>query len=383
MAHNRVGQAVSRALCALLRRPQSTPDVLTIAPHKLHLHPAELALHLLLAAALLAAILVVRRLDKKTLSKLSKSAATEAPPTPATGSVTAFDWRLDALSSGQRQHLVNVRAAYSVAGGALDDYTDWLMLRFLVASRWDERRASEWAAATAKWRAKSGAAAIRAEALAGAKLCDDPDMRAMFQHLPLVTAHRTCHRGWPLTILHVGGYEPAALWTALDTKRFHACGYRILEFGLLALDQACAAQGRLVRRSLLLDYSGLAMKHMHPYIYWELQPLLSLPEKYYPELVGRVCCVNAPALYAKVFRIIAPWLGAELVARISVVAPPQTSAILKTFAPAESMPAAYGGSHDRMPPDVAAMLGIDAAPAEERQNFFYGSEKLRGYARAA
>ena len=213
-------------------------------------------------------------------------------------------------------------------------------------------------------------------------MLDETEVLKLLTLCPMLLSHRTGGKGGPLTLIHVGGFDASRWYATQSAAQFEAAGLMLLEAALANCDRASVEAGRLVRREILLDYDGLALSHVAPRVLLRQRPLLTLPDRWYPELVGRVACVNAPSLFAAVYRVVHPWLSEELRARIEVHAPATSAAAVEAFAPRASRPAVYGGSCERLPDDVAEHTGIARLEPSERAALTPGS-KLAGYCSAA
>lgn len=226
------------------------------------------------------------------------------------------------LSSLLAEHQLAIqvlREAFVDAGGQPDAHTDPWLLRFLAGSDGHIPRAAAWVRRTTSWRVETGMADRRRRALEGQTMLEEPEVVRLLRFAPLLISHRTGVHGGPLSILHVGGFSPASWMAAQDTPQFVAAGHTLLESCATACDVASTAADRLVRQEVLLDYSGLALRHLNPLVFLRLRPLIMLPDRHYPEIIGHVVCVHAPALFSHVFRIISPWISQDLQVRLRPV----------------------------------------------------------------
>ena len=347
---------------------------------KHHLHDPTsyklLAAHAVLAVLLLAAIAIAHRIDQKIALKNSIEEKKEK--------LAAMEKNEKVTKQGldpERQaKLVHAREAFVKAGGNVDKYTDWLLLRFLLKCHWDGARANDMLRATAKWSVTSGAAKWRQEACDGRKMLDDPDTVRLLEHMPYLAEHYRDSMGFVQGIYHVGGYDPQSLWAALDNLRFQNACTRFIVYAAFEADRISEKEGRLVSRSILLDYQHLGMKHMHPYIFWQLRPIFANFDLHFPGYISRVCCANAPPLYTRLYSILSPWLSDELRASVVVSSPEDTPSALRAWAPKGNMPVVYGGSHLHIPDDLADKLGLSSIDADTRRRLFRWSKTLQGYA---
>ena len=222
------------------------------------------------------------------------------------------DTPLSELVAEHEHALQMLRQAFLDAGGELDAHTDPWLLRFLVAVNGHISQGVEWIKRTTAWRIKSGMVERRRQVLAGKTMLEDRDVIRLLQFTPLLISHRTGAHDGPLSILHVGGFDPPRWMAGQGASEFISAGYTILEACATACDVASTAANKLIRREVLLDYHGLALRHLNPLVFVRLRPLLSLPDSHYPEIVGHVACINAPYLFSHVFNIISPWISDDL-----------------------------------------------------------------------
>jgi hypothetical protein len=284
---------------------------------------------LIQSVLLLRLCLTVRRIEPKALLALCERSAAalharsgeDTPAQKQAQSSSRFSTQLldsTPLSSLLAEHqpaIQVLREAFINAGGQPDAHTDAWLLRFLAGCDGHIPRAAAWVKRTTAWREEAGMADLRRRVLAGQTILQHPEVVRLLAHVPLLLSHRTGAHGGPLSILHVGGFSPARWMAAQDTPQFVEAGQALLESCATACDVASTSADRFIRQEILLDYSGLALHHLNPLIFLRLRPLMMLPDRHYPEVVGHVACVHAPALFSQVFRIISPWLSRDLQVR--------------------------------------------------------------------
>jgi hypothetical protein len=256
--------------------------------------PADVASLLALFFLLIQGVLLLRlllafkRLDPKTLYALCERSAAarraraddEMPKRAQSGSrfsTHVLDATpLSSLLSEHRQAIQVLRDAFVEAGGEPDAHTDAWLLRFLAASDGHIPRAAAWVQRTTAWRIESGMACKRRRALEGHTMLEDAEVVRLLRYAPLLISHRTGAHGGPLSILHVGGFSPASWMAAQDTAQFVQAGHALLESCATVCDVASTATDRLIRQEILLDYSGLALRHLNPLVFLRLRPMITV-----------------------------------------------------------------------------------------------------------
>ena len=283
---------------------------------------------------------------------------------------------LGSLDERQRGMLERARAVYTKEGDALDDLWEPFLLRFFVSAEWNEAEALRRMLATAEWRRKVGAAAVRQKfASGGFKVGAHPAMARMLNAMGIAMCHRRTKDGDLLQLGHVGAFDPDLWLRTMTDDEFTDLGLHFCEYLGYTADALSAAEKRLVRQAFVLDYDGMGWRHLNMSIFLRLQPQIAIMATYYPEMIGSATCVNAPSLFSFLWGIVSPGLSDNMRQRVQTVTEDETHAALARLAPADALPRTLGGECDELPADVRDALGLDAAAARLRG--FYDREAWR------
>ena len=315
------------------------------------------------------------------LPKLTRAAELAAKGGALPVATSGSGLKLATLTPAQRAELAAARTTFLAAGGVLDEHADAFLLRFLLVHDFSAAAAAPQLRATAAWRNETGAARVRAEYAAGATLAAHEPFVRMLRTIGAVVGHRSSADGDVLALMHVGSFDPASWLAVMSSEEFSAVVMRLLEFLSYRADALTMASGSLVRVALILDYEGLALKHLDPRIFVRLLPVMAWPDAHYPECLAVALAVNAPWLFSRLWAILSPAFSAALQARIQILKPADSPAAIAALAAAADLPRGFGGELERMPADVRAALGFDRLGAAELAQLFPGSGTLGGYAR--
>jgi len=287
--------------------------------------------------------------------------------------------QLDTLAAAKRAMLERMRAAYVNAGGELDELWEPFLLRFLVGAEWNEANALQQLLPAARWRREHGASAIRRKCAGGWKLGAHPALARLVSSVGFTFGHRRTWGGDVISVGDIGSLDKEALFRQLSDDEFNDLCLHIFEFLYHHADRLSIEERYLVRNAVVLDYHGLAWRHLHPDIFFRLRPQVRDLNLYYPEFVGSATCLNVPDLFVHLYSVISPWLSEGLRKRMTTADIEQTRDVLAKLAPPSSLPGPYGGTCKTMPADVRQLLGLDSKPRSSLERMF-GPGKLFGYA---
>ena len=265
---------------------------------------------------------------------------------------------IDALDPWKRQMLERLRVAYSEVG-SLDDLWEPFLLRFLVATEWNESEALRRVLATGPWRRDNGAAAVRRKFVNGFKLGDHAAFVRCLDSVGVACGHRRASDGDLLSFAHVGSFDPDTWLKSLSDDDWEDVALHVCEYLTLQADRLSQADRVLVRHALVLDYANLGWRHLNPAIFFRLRPVMDHLNLYYPEFVGSATLINTPALFVHLWAIVSPWISEGVRMRVQTADPEHTPAALAKLAPPSSLPQLYGGTCDELPNEVRARLGYE------------------------
>lgn len=180
--------------------------------------------------------------------------------------------QLDTLAPAKRAALERMRAAYVSAGGELDELWEPFLLRFLVGAEWSEADALKQMLPAARWRRDHGAAAIRRKCAGGWKLGAHPGLTRLVGSVGFALGHRRTWGGDVISVGDIGSLDKDAWFRQLSDDEFNDLCLHIFEFFSFHADRLSAEERVLVRNAVVLDYHGLAWRHLHPDIFFRIRP---------------------------------------------------------------------------------------------------------------
>ena len=282
---------------------------------------------------------------------------------------------MDSLDPRQRTMLERARARYIKEGDSLDALWEPFLLRFLVAAEWNEAEATRRMLACAAWRKEVGAQAVRQKFASGFKVASHPAMSRMLDAMGIAMCHRRTYDGDLFQLGHVGSFDPERWLRNMSDDEYNDLSLHFMEYLSYTADALSASEKRLVRHAFLLDYDGLAWKHLSMSIFLRLRPQILILGAHFPEMIGSGTCVNAPSLFAFLWSIVSPALSQSVRKRVQTVDASETASVVAKLGPPSSLPKTLGGTCEVMPDDVKDALGVDEHYARLRGFYDDGAWK--------
>ena len=230
--------------------------------------------------------------------------------------------------------------------------TDRTLRRFLLGHGIDNVVAvAEIVRENLAWRAEVGADAVRARL--AALPADEVSARDL-PHFELVCAHMifgtTSLRlmaidNRPVVVRMLGMIDPSSALEHVDEERFDAFWVGYLEMVHIGLDRLSEAQGRLVRYHVIIDLSGLGLKHASASAIQCFKRIATISQRY-PESMHRVQVVNAPWVFESIFALVSRFIAPHTRRKINVagaVGSAQCDAALGAFIDRDALPVLLGG----------------------------------------
>ncbi|KIY69120.1 CRAL/TRIO domain-containing protein [Cylindrobasidium torrendii FP15055 ss-10] len=219
-----------------------------------------------------------------------------------------------------------------------DDHT---LIRFLRARRFNLRQAKILFKQTQEWRATVEGVGID-RLYQEMDPFDFPERDAVFEYWPNCF-HKTDKRGRPVNIHALGQVDVPRMYTKITPERH----WRSLVVSCESLTRevlpgACRAAGRHVENILIIiDLKGFALSQ-----FWQLKSLarncFQISQDYYPETMGQLAIVNAPASFTMIFGMIRPWLAKETCEKVYVLGSDYRDVLL-SLVDEENLPESLGG----------------------------------------
>jgi hypothetical protein len=253
---------------------------------------------------------------------------------------------------------LRVELSAEIAGAAavkadMPYLTDRTLRRFLLGHGVDDIAAvAEIVRENLEWRAEVGADAARARL--AALPADEVSARDL-PHFELVCAHMIfgttslrlmAKDGRPVVVRALGMIDPASALEHVDAERFDEFWVGYLEMVHIGLDRLSEAQGRLVRYHVIIDLSGLGLKHASGSAIMCFKRIAEISQRY-PESMYRVQVVNAPWVFESIFALVSRFIAPHTRRKINVagaIGSAECDAALDAFIDRDALPALLGGA---------------------------------------
>ncbi|KAJ3209524.1 hypothetical protein HDU67_006152 [Dinochytrium kinnereticum] len=158
--------------------------------------------------------------------------------------------------------------------------------------------------------------------------------------------HKFDKEGLPIFIERLGKYDAKKLASKGTTEGFVDHHVRVSEFVFdVLMKEASERAGRVVEKvqTVIFDCTGMGMHQLHMPAFAFLRALADHDSKYYPERLGRLFLVNAPAIFTKVWVMVKKWLDKGVIDKVHILGADAREVLLEHI-DASSLPAFLGGS---------------------------------------
>ncbi|KAH7427266.1 hypothetical protein KP509_10G036700 [Ceratopteris richardii] len=241
------------------------------------------------------------------------------------------------LSPSQEDTLQSFREFLQDQGLLRKNVADADLLRFLRARSFDIAKAKCMYEAMLEWRKDVGADNI-------IETFQFPERRRVKELYPHFH-HKTDKLGRPIYIERLGHMQLDEILKVTTMDRMLM--YHIKEWEIL-IDwkfPACSKKaGHPIMQSLtILDLKGMALKTLNKPVRSFIQKITRVDQDYYPEHLGKMFIVNAPASFKAVWTMIKPWLDKRTQRKIEVHGSNFASKLLE-LVDAENLPEFLGGA---------------------------------------
>jgi len=221
-----------------------------------------------------------------------------------------------------------------------DDHT---LTRFLKARGYNASHAKQMVLDCVHWRRTVEDVGIE-ELYRRIDPYDFPWREEVFESWPM-GFHKTDRLGRPVNIQSFGAMSAKRLYRHI-TPEEHWRTVLVNVESLLAevLPAASAAAGRPIRQALvIIDLKGFGLAQ-----FWALKSIarrsFEVSQSFFPETMGQMLVINAPASFTAIWTIVKPWLSPRTLDKISVLGTDQHHAALRDLIDPENLPAALGGT---------------------------------------
>ncbi|KAF8967167.1 CRAL-TRIO domain-containing protein [Flammula alnicola] len=237
-----------------------------------------------------------------------------------------------------REELVEEDILHEGDSIGTDDET---LLRFLRARHFDLAQSKKMFKECQHWRKTVGGIGLD-EMYKNTDPFDYPEREAVFDCWPM-WFHKTDKKGRPLNIQLFGGMNLGKLYKVCTPER-HWQTFLVNAECLTreVLPAAARAAGEPIGTAfVIVDLEGFGLG-----AFWEMKSLVrnsfQVSQDYYPETMGQLAIINAPATFTMIWNAIKPWLSKETVAKIDILGHDYKDVLLELI-DAENLPDSLGG----------------------------------------
>ncbi|KAJ3101177.1 cytosolic factor, phosphatidylinositol/phosphatidylcholine transfer protein [Phlyctochytrium planicorne] len=217
-----------------------------------------------------------------------------------------------------------------------DEYDDYLLHRFLQARKYDLPKAFIMFEAYDKWRTDFKVEEI----VSSFSFPESAEVNVVYPRF----YHKTDKKGRPIYYELIGQLDVKGLWQVTNVDRMIMAYVREYEKLIRYRFVACSvkANTHIAKSCTILDLKGVPLTQFNS-VRKVVKEVTGIAQNYYPETLGRMFIINAPALFTTVWSIVKPMLDEATVQKISVLGSSYQKALLEDI-DAANLPVAYGGT---------------------------------------
>eukprot|EP00882_Tetradesmus_deserticola_P019017 GHRQ01020459.1.p2 GENE.GHRQ01020459.1~~GHRQ01020459.1.p2 ORF type:complete len:256 (+),score=117.00 GHRQ01020459.1:337-1104(+) len=164
--------------------------------------------------------------------------------------------------------------------------------------------------------------------------------------------HKTDKLGRPIYIQLLGKIDIATLKQITTEERmikFHIQEYE--RCGKIIMPICSKLQGRQIDQTFgIMDVKGVGMSHLSGEVKRLMTTLTKYDQDNYPEMLGRICIINAPLVFKAIWALVKPLLNPRTLSKIQICQTNYQKDLLEWVAP-ENLPEWLGGSSKGTPLD--------------------------------
>ncbi|KAF8510072.1 CRAL-TRIO domain-containing protein [Hysterangium stoloniferum] len=213
---------------------------------------------------------------------------------------------------------------------------DWTLLRFLRARNFKVKETKTMLIKCQEWR--KSVEGIGIDALYDEMdPFDYPGRETVFKYWPM-WQHK---QGRPFCVESLGKIDLTALYQEVDPKIHWRSLLVTAESVVRELMPACAkVTGKSVDgMCIVIDLNGFGLRQ-----FWQMKDLIresfQFSQDYYPETMGRLILINAPATFTMIWAVAKPWLSQATISKVEILD------ILLEYVDAENLPSSLGDCQD-------------------------------------
>ncbi|KAF8195579.1 CRAL-TRIO domain-containing protein [Pholiota molesta] len=168
---------------------------------------------------------------------------------------------------------------------------------------------------------------------------DYPERELVFESWPM-WFHK---KGRPLNIEFFGGMNLNKLYEVCTPERH----WQTFLVNAECLTRECLpAASRAAGKSIGTAFVIVDLKGFGLGAFWYMKSLVrnafQVSQDYYPETMGQLAIINAPATFTMIWSVVKPWLSKETVAKIDILGSDYQDVLLE-LVDAENLPTSLGG----------------------------------------
>eukprot|EP00775_Hariotina_reticulata_P010356 gene10356-10514_t len=156
--------------------------------------------------------------------------------------------------------------------------------------------------------------------------------------------HKTDKLGRPIYIQLLGKIDISTLKQITSEERmikFHIQEYE--RCGKIIMPICSKLQGRQIDQTFgIMDVKGVGMSHLTGEVKRLMSTLTKFDQDNYPEMLGRICIINAPMVFKAIWSLIKPLLNPRTLSKIQICQTNYTKDLLE-WVDAENLPEWLGG----------------------------------------
>jgi len=171
---------------------------------------------------------------------------------------------------------------------------------------------------------------------------DYPEREMVFKSWPM-WFHKTDKKGRPLNVHVFGGMNMPELYKHISPERhWQTVLVNCESLTREILPASSKAAGRTIDQAfVIVDLKGFSLQQ-----FWQVKTLarssFQISQDYFPETMGQLAIVNAPASFTFIWSIIKPWLSKETVDKVDILGSNYRDVLLDLI-DEENLPASLGG----------------------------------------
>jgi len=192
-----------------------------------------------------------------------------------------------------------------------------------------------------------------------------PDIRNIRRYWPYRRFHYTAKDGSPCTYNLLGRLNFAKYRSVVNLESHRDLMFRQIVAEHRHINFLSRESGKYLQSTIIFDLQGLNVSHrgILDFIQFDLE----WAQKLLPEVMKRTLVVNAPKIFASMWKVISKFLDPRTLEKISLSSSSESSARLLAVIDAENLPAIYGGNCSQCGLEGCIEMGTKQLSVKPRQ----------------